>query len=39
MSNDCKQEINFSRIASSPAYVSAPEGNGVAERAIGMLKE
>jgi hypothetical protein len=39
MSDDFQQEIKFFGIASSPAYVRQPEGNGVAERAIRMLKE
>jgi len=39
MSEDFQQEIKFFGIASSPAYVRQPEGNGVAERAIRMLKE
>ena len=39
MSDDFQQEIKFFGIASSPAYVRQPEGNGVAERTIRMLKE
>ncbi len=39
MSDDFQQEIKFMGIVSSPAYVRQPEGNGVAERAIRMLKE
>ena len=39
MSDDFQQEIKFMGIVSSPAYLRQPEGNGVAERAIRMLKE
>ena len=39
MSNDFQREISFLGIASSPAFVRQPEGNGVAERAIRTLKE
>jgi putative transposase len=39
MSNDFQREIRFLGIASSPAFVRQPEGNGVAERAIRTLKE
>ena len=39
MSDDFQQEIKFFGIASSPAYVRQPKSNGVAERAIRMLKE
>ena len=39
MSDDFQREIKFFGIASSPAYVRQPEGNGVAERTIRMLKE
>lgn len=39
MSNDFQREIEFLGIASSPAFVRQPEGNGVAERAIRTLKE
>ena len=39
MSDDFQQELKFFGIASSPAYVRQPEGNGVAERTIRMLKE
>ena len=39
MSDDFQQEIKFFGITSSPAYVCQPEGNGVAERTIRMLKE
>lgn len=39
MSDGFQQEIKFFGIASSPAYVRQPEGNGVAERVILMLKE
>jgi hypothetical protein len=39
MSQDFQNEIGFIGIASSPAFVRQPEGNGVAERAIRTLKE
>ena len=39
MSDDFQDEIKFLGIASSPAFVRQPEGNGVAERAIRTLKE
>jgi putative transposase len=39
MSQDFQNEIAFMGIASSPAFVRQPEGNGVAERAIRTLKE
>jgi putative transposase len=39
MSDGFQQEIKFFGITSTPAYVRQPEGNGVAERAILMLKE
>lgn len=39
MSDDFQEEIRFLGIASSPAFVRQPEGNGVAERAIPTLKE
>jgi len=39
MSIDFQREIKFLGIASSPAFVRQPEGNGVAERAIRTLKE
>ena len=39
MSQDFQSEIGFMGIASSPAFVRQPEGNGVAERAIRTLKE
>ena len=39
MSDDFQQEMKFFGIASSPACVRQPEGNGVAERTICMLKE
>jgi len=34
-----QQELGFLGIASSPAFVRAPEGNGCAERFIRTLKE
>jgi transposase InsO family protein len=39
MSKDFQNEINFLGIESSPSFVRAPEGNGCAERFIGILKE
>lgn len=39
MSDDFQAELRFLGIASSPAFVRAPEGNGVAERFIRTLKE
>src|SRR5215213_5121899 len=39
MSDAFQQEIAFLGIASSPAFVRAPEGNGCAERFIRTLKE
>ncbi len=39
MSDDFQAELRFLGIASSPAFVRAPEGNGIAERFIRTLKE
>jgi putative transposase len=39
MSEDFQAELRFLGITSSPAFVRAPEGNGVAERFIRTLKE
>lgn len=39
MSDDFQAELRFLGMASSPAFVRAPEGNGVAERFIRTLKE
>lgn len=39
MRRDFQVELRFLRITSSPAFVRAPEGNGVAERFIRTLKE
>lgn len=39
MSDDYQHELAFLGIESSPAFVRAPEGNGVAERFIRTLKE
>jgi putative transposase len=39
MADDFQEEIAFLGIASSPAFVRAPEGNGCAERFIRTLKE
>lgn len=38
-SDDFQAELRFLGITSSPAFVRAPEGNGVAERFIRTLKE
>jgi len=39
MSRDSQAEVAFLGIESSPAFVRAPEGNGMAERFIRTLKE
>jgi putative transposase len=39
VSHDVQAEIHFLGIASSPAFVREPEGNGCAERFIRVLKE
>jgi len=39
MSHDFQEELAFLGIASSPAFVRAPEGNGIAERFVRILKE
>ncbi len=39
LSDDFQAELRFLGITSSPAFVRAPEGNGVAERFIRTLKE
>jgi transposase InsO family protein len=39
MSDDFQKELAFLGVASSPAFVRAPEGNGCAERLIRTLKE
>ena len=39
MSTDFKDELRFLGIASSPAFVRAPDGNGCAERFTRTLKE
>ena len=39
MSDHFQKELTFLGIASSPAFVRAPEGNGCAERFIRTLKE
>jgi len=39
MSHDFQEELAFLGVASSPAFVRAPEGNGVAERFVRILKE
>lgn len=38
-SDDFQRELDFLGLASSPAFVRAPEGNGCAERFIRTLKE
>ena len=39
MSHHFQSEIRFLGLASSPAFVREPEGNGCAERFIRVLKE
>ena len=39
VADDCQQEVAFFGIDSSPSFVRAPEGHGVAERFIRTLKE
>ena len=39
MAHDFRKELRFLGIASSPAFIRAPEGNGCAERFIRTLKE
>jgi putative transposase len=39
MADDFQREIKCFGITSSPSFVREPEGNGVSERAIRMLKE
>jgi putative transposase len=39
MSDDFQAKLRYLGITSSPAFVRAPEGNGVAERFIWTLKE
>lgn len=39
MSHDFQEEPAFPGITSSPAFVRSPEGNGVAERFVRILKE
>jgi len=39
ISDDFQAELRFLGVTSSPAFVCAPEGNGVAERFIRTLKE
>lgn len=39
LSDDFQKELAFLGVASSPAFVRAPEGNGCAERFIRTLKE
>jgi transposase InsO family protein len=39
LTHDFQDEQRFLGIRSSPSFVAVPEGNGVAERSIGTLKE
>ena len=39
VSHDFQDELAFLGIESSPALVRAPEGNGIAERFVRLLKE
>ena len=39
LADDFQQEVAFFGIESSPSFVRAPEGNGVAERFIRTVKE
>ncbi len=39
MADDFQDELKFLGIQSSPSFVREPEGNGCAERFIGLLKE
>ena len=39
MADDFQDELNFLDIEPSPSFVREPEGNGCAERFIGLLKE
>ena len=39
MSDDFQQELRFLGMTSSPSFVREPEGHGVAERSIRILKE
>ena len=39
MSNGCQAELQFLGIVFSPAFVRAPEGNGVVERFIRTRKK
>jgi hypothetical protein len=39
MAHDFQRELRFLGVASSPAFVRAPEGNGCAERFIRTLEE
>ena len=39
MADDFQDELNFLGIEPSPSFVREPEGNGCAERFIGLLKE
>jgi len=39
VSHDVQDELAFLGIESSPALVRAPEGNGIAERFVRLLKE
>ena len=39
MADEFQDELNFLGIEPSPSFVREPEGNGCAERFIGLLKE
>jgi putative transposase len=39
MARDFRYEVRFLGMEASPAFVSEPQGNGIAERAIGLVKE
>ena len=39
MARDFLYEVWFLGMEASPAFVSEPQGNGIAERAIGLVKE
>lgn len=39
MARDFQRELAFLGIESSPSFVRAPEGNGLAERCMRTLKE
>lgn len=39
MARDFRTEVRFLGMEASPAFVSEPQGNGIAERTIGLVKE